>query len=204
MVLGICGGSGSGKTYLTEALVGEYTHLKPSVFQLDNYYLPKSQQQRDEMGAINFDLPSALDVPKLTSDFNRLLQGESIKSTHYSYNTSQIPDPEILVHPSSFIIVEGLFLFHYALLKNQLDLSIYIESPAEIQWKRRLERDQLERGYAEPDIAHQWKYHVLPAYQKYILPYRKEASVIFDNSDNWEEQFDRLRSKINLQLTTHD
>lgn len=200
MIVGICGGSGSGKTTLLKRLNNEYGHLKPSVFSMDNYYFPIEQQVKDEKGIYNFDLPTALDEERLTADLLRLINGEEIVVKEYHFNAP--PDKNILItiEPSPLIIVEGLFLFHYQRVREVLDFSIFVEVDPQVQLDRRLYRDQESRGYSREDILYQWNYHVLPCYEKYLLPYRSQADFVFRNDGRADEDYKALVQEITLQL----
>lgn len=87
MIIGICGGSGSGKTTLLKRVSNELKHLKPSIFSMDNYYLPIQKQQKDESGIYNFDLPTALDRVRLHDDLVKLTQGQAIEVKEYHFNS---------------------------------------------------------------------------------------------------------------------
>ncbi|MEY3425416.1 MAG: hypothetical protein RL679_774, partial [Bacteroidota bacterium] len=113
MIIGICGGSGSGKTTLLKRISNELKHLNPSIFSMDNYYLPIEKQQLDQNGQYNFDLPTALDRNKLFSDLEKLKKGETIEVKEYHFNAPPDKNTLITIHPSNIIIVEGLFLFYY-------------------------------------------------------------------------------------------
>ena len=104
------------------------------------------------------------------------------------------------MNPSDLIIVEGLFLFHFEKVKKMLDFSIFIDVTAETQLDRRLYRDQESRGYSRESILYQWKNHVLPCFNTYLLPYKKEADFNFRNDANSDEDFEKLILKIDQQL----
>jgi len=202
MIVGICGGSGSGKTTLLKRLSSEYEHLKPSVFSMDNYYFPIERQVRDENGIYNFDLPTALDEKRLTADLHRLVNGEPITVKEYHFNAPPDKNVLITIEPSPLIIVEGLFLFHYEGVRNVLDFSIFVEVDQQVQLDRRLYRDQESRGYSREDILYQWNTHVLPCYEKYLLPYRNTADFVFRNDARADEDYNALIQEITLQLET--
>ena len=113
MIIGICGGSGSGKTTILNRLYSEFKELEPSVFTMDNYYRSIDEQVLDHNGEVNFDLPTALDRDRLSSDLARLVKGEQVVVKEYHFNSP--PDKHVLItiKPSELLIVEGLFLFHY-------------------------------------------------------------------------------------------
>ena len=124
-IIGICGGSGAGKTTLLRRLSDIFGEVSPSIFSMDNYYFPKSMQQLDSNGIVNFDLPTAIDEERLTADLKSLMQGKAIEVKEYFFNSPPDKNVLITIQPSAFIIVEGLFLFHYKEVFKSLDYSIF-------------------------------------------------------------------------------
>lgn len=200
MIIGICGGSGSGKTTLLKRLCSRFETLKPSVFSMDNYYHPIHRQFLDDGGYYNFDLPTALDEERLSNDLNKLRNGSAITVREYHFNAP--PDKHVLltIDPSELIIVEGLFLFHYAGVRDALDFSIFINVDPQTQLDRRLYRDQETRGYSREAILYQWENHVRPCYDNYLLPYRDTADFQFRNDHQSDEDFARLADEVALRM----
>lgn len=200
MIVGICGGSGSGKTTLLKRLEASFSEFNPCVFSMDNYYFPIEKQQNDENGIVNFDLPTALNEKRLTEDLINLTQGNPIEVKEYHFNAP--PDKNVLItlEPSELIIVEGLFLFHYQGVRDLLDYSIFVDVDPEIQLDRRLYRDQETRGYTRDAIIYQWEKHVIPCYNDYLLPYKKDASFIYRNDHNADNDFKTLEGQLKSQL----
>ena len=181
MIIGICGGSGSGKTTLLRRISEHFSKLHPTVFSMDNYYLPIDQQLVDENGKVNFDLPTALNKEQLVHDLKALKSGLSVEIKEYHFNAPPNKNVLITLEPSELIIVEGLFLFEYKEVKELLDYSIFMHVDLDVQLDRRLYRDQETRGYSRADIMYQWNHHVLPCYEKFLLPYVNEANFLFNN-----------------------
>jgi uridine kinase len=200
MIIGICGGSGSGKTTLLKRLCKQLEQYQPSIFSMDNYYLPIEKQQRDENNQVNFDLPTALDRKKLVHDLQMLQNGHSVELCEYHFNAPPDRITLLTIHPSKIIIVEGLFLFHYEEIRELLDFSIFMEVDPEIQLDRRLYRDQDTRGYTREAILYQWKRHVLPCYKSYLQPYEHLANFRFHNDTRADEEFERLMYDLNMQI----
>ncbi len=192
MIVGICGGSGSGKTTLLKRLAKQFGDLKPTVFSMDNYYLPIEKQALDSNGIVNFDLPTALNREALIADLRKLKNGEAVEVKEYHFNAPPGKNVLITLEPSSLIIVEGLFLFAYPEVAELLDFSVFVDVDLDVQLDRRLYRDQETRGYSHADILYQWNEHVLPCYQKYLLPYRTAADFVFINDNHHEAEFERL------------
>ena len=199
-VIGIFGGSGSGKTTLLKKLKRALGEERVSVFTMDNYYLPKEQQKKDKNNVTNFDLPTALDKKLLESDLLSLLSGNEIEVKEYFFNAPVNETKKVLIQPRQILIVEGLFLYYFEAVKRRLDFSIYVEVNVKHQLSRRIERDQKTRGYAKKDIMYQWYEHVIPCFEKYILPFKAQADFIFQNDTRAKEDFARLKTRIRMFL----
>lgn len=200
MIVGICGGSGSGKTTLLKRLASAFSDKNPSIFSMDNYYLSIEKQQNDHNGIVNFDLPTALDEPRLTDDLRTLVNGYPIEVKEYHFNSP--PDKNVLItlSPSELIIVEGLFLFHYEGVRELLDYSVFVDVDPAVQLDRRLYRDQETRGYSREDIIYQWDNHVIPCFDNYLYPYKKDADFVFRNDQNADVDFKVLEEEIKSRL----
>jgi len=204
MIIGICGGSGSGKTTLLKRISKELKHLEPSIFSMDNYYLPIHKQEKDANGEINFDLPSALDKNKLVQDLHDLMNGLPIEVKEYHFNAPPDKNTLITIHPSKLIIVEGLFLFHYEEVRKLIDFSIFMEVDPSTQLDRRLYRDQETRGYSREAILYQWDNHVLPCFQQFLLPYEHDADFRFHNDSRADDEFERLMYDLNMLIAQQE
>lgn len=181
-IVGLCGGSGSGKTTILNKLKAEFSALKPTIVSLDNYYRPVETQQKDENGKINFDLPSAIDKERLLSDVQKLLNGESITIKEYAFNYRNGEKViYVTLQPSSLIFIEGLFVFHYEEIRSMLDFSLFVDADLNVQFNRRLKRDQTKRNYTSEEVQYQWDNHVLPCYEKFLLPYKATSSMVVKN-----------------------
>lgn len=200
MIVGICGGSGSGKTTLLKRLCAHFDDLQPSVFSMDNYYLPIEEQKLDENGIHNFDLPTALDKEKLLSDLRKLVSGSSIVVKEYHFNAPPDRNVFITIDPSELIIVEGLFLFHFEEVRELIDFSVFIKVDPDVQLDRRLYRDQESRGYSREAILYQWENHVKPCYQNYLLPFEEQADFRFRNDAHADEDFQKLTHEIGTKM----
>ena len=197
-IIGICGGSGSGKTTLLKKIKSALGHENVSVFTMDNYYLPKEEQARDKNDSVNFDLPTALNEKQLCLDLQLLISGEEIKVKEYFFNAPVNETKTVSIPPNKVIIVEGLFLFYFEAVRASLDFSIYVDVDPKHQLSRRIVRDQKTRGYSREAILYQWNEHVVPCYEKYILPFRPTADFVFRNDDHAGDDLKRLKKELEL------
>lgn len=180
-IIGVSGGSGSGKTYFISRLQQEIGEKNISVISLDNYYKPKNAQSKDAHGVENYDLPDALDIEKFNNDLRQLMNGNEIWQTEYTFNNKDKASKNLLIKPASLLLVEGIFIFHFPEILSKLNLKIFLEVPENLMLTRRIYRDSKERGYDLSDVTYRFENHVMPAYKKYIEPLKSSADIIVPN-----------------------
>jgi uridine kinase len=195
-LIGIVGGSGSGKTSFLRDLLARLPANSCAVVSQDNYYRPIHELERDANGQPNFDLPTSIHLERLQDDLCKLLRGETVQKIEYTFNHRDRQGRLIIVEPAEVLILEGLFLFHYESIRALIDLRVYLETDVNICKARRLQRDAVERGYAAEHVEYQWEHHVLPAYQKYVLPCREEAHLIVANDVIFEEGIEAVTRQV--------
>jgi uridine kinase len=205
-LIGIAGGSASGKTYLLRSLRNIFKEEEVCIISQDNYYHPAEKQTLDERGFINFDLPGAIDAEAFLEDVKRLQQGQFVERQEYMFNQPGIIGEWITLKPAPVIVAEGIFTFHFREVFNLLNLKIFLDCRDDIKLQRRLERDARERGVPEEITLYQWHNHVCPAYDQYLLPYRDEADIILTNNEGFgkglELLADHIQSVLSRQLDT--
>lgn len=143
-IVGITGGSGSGKTTFLKSLSEGYSAEEVCILSMDNYYKPRTQQVYDENGVQNFDLVESIDTQAFFNDIIRLVSGETIVQEEYTFNNSLADVEMITIKPAPVMILEGLFIMHMKDLRSLLDLKIYIEAKDALKIIRRIKRDQSE------------------------------------------------------------
>ena len=205
-IVGITGASGSGKTSLIRQVCDEFKEHELCLVSQDNYYKPQDQQQKDENNVINFDTPSCFDFDRYAADVSALRSGLTVEIEEYTFNNI-VKKPKIIkLVPAPIIIVEGLFTFHEEKLRELFDLKVFVDVADHIGLKRRILRDNEERGYDLQDVLYRYEYHVFPAFQKYIVPHKYEADIIIPNNLHFEKGLEVLVAflKTKLQISHHN
>lgn len=199
-IIGITGGSGSGKTLFIKKIIEDFTKKEVCLVSQDNYYKPRNQQPVDENGVYNFDRPESIDIPKFTDDLKKLIDGKTIRIKEYTFNNPEMDAGIIEFKPAPVIILEGIFIFYVEEISRLIDLKIFIDAPEHIMLKRRIIRDQRERGYDLDDVLYRYEHHVMPAFNKYILPYKEHSDIIVNNHQNFNEGIKIIKSHISSFL----
>lgn len=199
-IIGITGGSGCGKTLFIKRIMKDFSNEEVCLVSQDNYYRPRNEQPVDENGVQNFDRPESIDITKFTHDLKKLIDGEVIRIKEYTFNNPEL-NPEIIeFQPAPLIILEGIFIFYVKEISKWIDLRVFVDAPEHIMLKRRIIRDQKERGYDLEDVLYRYEHHVMPAYNKYILPYKSKSDIIINNHENFDEGIRVIKSHISYIL----
>jgi len=199
-LIGITGGSGSGKTTFIRQLRDGLDGSLVSYLSMDDYYLPREQQKVDAQGIINFDRPKSIYRDEFVRDLKKLCAGKTITRQEYVFNNELVKPKQIVVKPAPVIIVEGLFVFHYKELRKMLDLRIFLHAKDNLKVIRRIKRDQIERNYPLDDVLYRYEHHVLPSYEKYVEPYISKADIIVNNNTDFNMGLQVVRAFVETKL----
>lgn len=199
-IIGIAGGSGSGKTFFLKCFLEHFKKDEICLVSQDDYYIPANTKTREENRVYNFDLPTSFYRKDFYNDISSLIKGEKVFKEEYTFNNAALESKILEIDPAPIIIVEGLFIFHFEEINTLLDHRIFIHADEEIALKRRLKRDLVERGYNEEDVMYKWNYHVLPAFNEYLLPYKSQCNQVIENNTNNEENIIAITNDISAYL----
>jgi uridine kinase len=202
-LVGITGGSASGKTTFLRKLIGSFAPEDICLISQDNYYHPREIQQQDEKGVTNFDLPTSIDAHSYAQDVFKISQGQSFTRKEYTFNNPHVIPQDLVFNPAPVIIVEGIFVFYFEEVARQLDLKVYIDAKEHVKLHRRIIRDKAERGYDLDDVLYRYLNHVAPTYEKYIEPYKNDADLIIPNNQHFERGLEVLVSFLDSKITTY-
>jgi uridine kinase len=177
-LIGVAGGSNSGKTTIAERLEEVIGSEGLSLIRLDSYYITMHDQPLEVRAAVNYDHPDAFDWDLLYVHLQRLTSGQSVEVPIYDYTIYDRTDECELVGPGKVIVVEGILVLWEPRLRAMLDLKVFVDTPADLRVIRRLQRDVAERGRSQESIIEQYLTTVRPSHEQFIEPSKRYADVI--------------------------
>jgi uridine kinase len=198
LIIGIAGGTGSGKTTFTNRLEKEFGE-RICVLHHDNYYRAQDELTMQERRRTNYDHPDQLESELLARHLNELKKGRAIKSPVYDFAAHTRSKEERLVKPAPVIVVEGILIFANQELCNMFDIKIFVEADADERILRRAARDIKERGRDIDGIIEQYLTSVKPMHEKFVEPTRRLADIVINGGKN-DIAFDLIKRKIEQAL----
>ena len=202
LIVGISGGSASGKTYFLHSLLSHFSSDEVCLISQDNYYKESRFVPKDSNGVLNFDDPESIDFERFAEHIRQLRDGRLVTMKEYTFEGA-FEAKTLTLMPAPVIVVEGIFAFHDSAISKMLDLKIFIDAEEHIKIKRRIIRDTHERQYDLNSILYRWENHVAPSYERFIKPTRKDADIIINNNNNFEIGLKVLSNYIRNFLTRH-
>lgn len=178
MIIGICGGSGSGKTTLAEKIVEAFGEDKVLLLSQDAYYKDRGCLPFEVRKTLNFDHPDALDSELLMAHLERLKQNHPIEQPVYDFQ-QHVRKPETITRlPRPVVLVEGILVFEQHKLRQLFDLTVFVDTDADIRFIRRLKRDVVERGRSLESVVQQYLQTVRPMHLEYVEPSKRYADIV--------------------------
>lgn len=199
LVIGITGGSCSGKTTLASKLQARLGTERSALLLQDSYYIDQSHRFREDGGDVNFDHPEALEFSLLARHLNDLRTRKSIQIPRYDFVTHRRLAESLLQAPRDVILVDGILLLHDSNVRSQLGVSIYVDAPESIRFERRKNRDTRERGRELAGVIRQFENHVKPMHDLFVEPSKSHATYVFDGTKNESSLFEDLVHKLGLK-----
>jgi uridine kinase len=196
LVIGICGGSGAGKTTFIKKFQVQHPEIETSILGQDHYYRDQSANFDHDGGAINFDHPDAIDFDLLTFHAQALKHGIEAAAPIYDFHTHKRAKKTQRIKPAAIIFVDGILLLCHDPLVQLFDFSIYIDMPENIRFERRIHRDQVERGRNIEGINEQIQTQVKPMHTEFVEANKSKAQIIINN--DFSDAFESIL-KINKQ-----
>jgi uridine kinase len=204
-VIGVCGGSASGKTTVCEILKSSLTTEEISIVACDSFYKVLSTEQKQQAHASNydFDSPNAIDFDLMKDFVRKLTNWEDVDIPVYDFTThSRLPGKFETIPSRNVVIVEGILIFSDKELRDMFDLRIFVDCDADIRLARRMRRDISERGRDPQGVIDMYMRYVKPSYESWVEPYRRRADVVIPNmgSEVSKAAMEMLVHHIRLQL----
>jgi uridine kinase len=200
-LIGIVGGSASGKTSLAEALARRFAHCGAYVIPEDDYYIDATSIPGFDPDAFNFDEPAAKDHGLLAHHLASLKEGKSIETPLYDFTTHRRRQATALRTPAPVVLVEGLHLLASSAIARRLDLSVYVDAARDIRFARRLHRDVTERARTPQSVRYQFDGIVQPMHETHVEPQRRLADLVVENMG--EPDFDGLAEPVVQRVPQH-
>ena len=185
LVIGIAGGTGSGKTTLMNNLIQKFGK-DVTVLSHDNYYKRHDELTYEERCQLNYDEPNALETDLMAVHLDQLRRGEAIQCPVYDFTVHNRSDETVTIVPRKVIIVEGILIFENKPLRDLMDIKIFVDTDADVRLCRRIKRDVNKRGRTLESVLTQYQDTVKPMHEKYVEPSKKFADIIVpEGGKNW-------------------
>ena len=200
MILGIAGGTGSGKTTITRKLIQRFGG-DVSVIHHDNYYKAHHDMPYEERAKLNYDHPDSFDTELLVEALKELKKGRPVTCPVYDYTIHDRTDKTVTIRPTRVIIVEGILIFDSRELCEQMDIKIFVDTDADVRILRRIVRDVRDRGRSLESVINQYLTTVKPMHEQFVEPSKRRADVIIpeggQNKVALEMVVERVRAHLN-------
>ncbi|WP_347050013.1 uridine kinase [Flavobacterium olei] len=200
LIIGIAGGTGSGKTTVVHQIMNELPHTEVGVISQDSYYKETTNLSFDERALINFDHPRAIDFDLLVSHLKALKAGETIDQPVYSFVQHNRTDDTVSTHPRKVMIVEGILILTNPELREMFDIKIYVHADSDERLIRRLKRDISERGRDIDEVLNRYQTTLKPMHEQFIEPSKAFADIIIPNDKYNTVAIDVVRAVINQRI----
>lgn len=201
LIIGIAGGSGSGKTTVVEKIIESLPKNSVAIISQDAYYYDQGKLPIEERLKINFDHPNSIEWPLLTKHLHHLQKGMSVEMPIYSYVTCARAKKTQIVKPRKVVIVEGILIMTHPEVRNLLDIKLFVSTDSDERLMRIIRRDIQKRGRNYEDALTHYATFVKPMHQQFIEPTKLYADVIIPEGGNNKVAIDMVVSRIKLNLS---
>jgi uridine kinase len=199
LVIGIAGGTGSGKTTLMENLIRTFSG-SVTLLSHDNYYRRHDELTYEERCKLNYDEPAALETDLMARHLDALRRGEAVDCPVYDFTVHNRSDKTIRINPEKVIIVEGILIFENKALRDLMDVKIFVDTDADVRLCRRIKRDVRDRGRSLESVLAQYQNTVKPMHEQYVEPSKKYADIIVPEGGKNLVALDMIMGRIRRHL----
>ena len=199
LVIGIAGGTGSGKTTITRKLCENFGP-DVSVINHDNYYKAHHNMPYEERAKLNYDHPNAFDTDMLIEHLKQLRRGESVVCPVYDYTVHDRSQETVTIKPARVIIVEGILIFENRELCDQMDIKIYVDADADVRILRRIVRDVRDRGRSLDSVINQYLATVKPMHEQFVEPSKRNADIIVPQGGHNRVALEMVMERVRAHL----
>lgn len=199
MVIGIAGGTGSGKTTITKKLMQRFGG-DVSVIYHDNYYKAHHNMSYEERSRLNYDHPDSFDTDLLIQAVKDLKAGRSVTCPVYDYTIHDRSDQVIVVRPAKVVIVEGILIFQSRELCQQMDIKIYVDTDADVRILRRIVRDVRDRGRSLDSVVNQYLSTVKPMHEQFVEPSKRNADIIIPEGGHNQVAMEMVMERVRAHI----
>ena len=200
LIIGIAGGTGSGKTTVVRQIMNELPETEVGIISQDSYYKETNGMTYEERCKSNFDHPRAIDFDLLVQHLKDLKSGKTISQPVYSFVTHNRTDDTIITHPRKVMIVEGILILTNQELREMFDIKVFVHADSDERLIRRLKRDIAERGRDMEEVLNRYQTTLKPMHQQFIEPTKAFADIIIPNDKYNTVAIDVVRAVINQRL----
>jgi len=191
-VLGVTGGSASGKSHFLRQLLSQFEPGEVCLMAQDHYYKKQELVPLDDNGVHNYDNPQAIDSALYRQHILAVRSGQTVLKEEYTFNNPLLVPGTLEFKPSPILLLEGLFTFYFPEVESLIDLKVFIDADEAVKLRRRVERDNLERGYDLHDVLYRYEHHVAPTYYHFVQPYKSKADIVIPNNTGFEKGLEML------------
>lgn len=199
MVVGIAGGTGSGKTTITKKLMQRFGG-DVSVIYHDNYYKAHHNMSYEERSRLNYDHPDSFDTDLLIQAVKDLKAGRSVTCPVYDYTIHDRSDQVVVVKPAKVVIVEGILIFQSRELCQQMDIKIYVDTDADVRILRRIVRDVRDRGRSLDSVVNQYLSTVKPMHEQFVEPSKRNADIIIPEGGHNQVAMEMVMERVRAHI----
>lgn len=186
IIVGVAGGSGSGKTYFAKDLMAKLGDLAEIVYQ-DNFYIDQSHRFDGDGGSVNFDHPDSIDFSLLAQCLGQLKSGQDTDIPVYDFKTHTRAKDKLNIKAKPIIVVDGILIFHPPEVRAQFDYLVFFDTSEDLRFERRLQRDVKERGRTPEGVKAQFQKQVKPMHDLFVEPSKHHAHIVVSDDCNYDD-----------------